>query len=204
MKKDRVNTEEITRAVHQQQHILTLCGRPAHPNISICKCSICHGFAQPKVAQLDDIVLVEKDILRLDIPMQDDLFRVSSRVVFSMAIRQGQCNLGQVGPDHLFPEQVVLPPASLDLSRQIPIVTEFHDDVQSELLAIHISLIVANDILIGLEILKNVDFFVELLEVALVHPAIVEFLSTVEEASILVAFALLVDGVGVGPHVTAD
>jgi hypothetical protein len=97
-------------------------------------------------------------------------------------------------------------------------VTVLHDDVQAELLPVDIALVVANNVLVWFQVLQNVavegecesgralaelgrqperrhsHFLAELLQITLVHPAVVEFLfirARAEFASIIVTCLLL-------------
>ena len=59
-------------------------------DVCIRKRGVCHGFRQAEVAQLDHVVFVEEDVLRLDVTMENDLLRSTVLICFGMAV--GECS----------------------------------------------------------------------------------------------------------------
>lgn len=99
-----------------------------------------------------------------------------------MTIRQGGCDLSEVGPNRIFAQMDLIPPASTDDAGQITLGAILHEDVEHKVLLVDVTFEILDDVFVTPEVLEYVDLFTELPEIAFVHATIVEFLTGEDEA----------------------
>lgn len=87
--------------------------------------------AETEISELHVVVLVEKYISRLEVPVQDHVLLV---IALAMTLTQSEEHLHEYLPDYIFRHEVFLCAAFFDELRHVAVFAVFHDDKELFLL----------------------------------------------------------------------
>ena len=128
-----------------------------------------HFSTESKICEFDIIILVDEDVGRLHVPMDDS----SSLPI--VAVMQSADNLGGQFPDNVFIDGILFLSGIFDQLAKVSSFTVLHNDVHDLSLLIDDPTLVLDDVWVW-KFFEDIDFGYELLFLVVLHLTVTDFL----------------------------